>query len=55
MHGMGCRERSTSERKYNMKTYGVIMAGGGGTPFLAAEYKGRAETVFKPVRQRYSG
>ena len=27
MHGMGCRERSTSERKYNMKTYGVIMAG----------------------------
>ena len=33
MHGMGCRERSTSERKYNMKTYGVIMAGGGGTRF----------------------
>ena len=54
MHGMGCRERSTSERKYNMKTYGVIMARGR-NPFLAAEYKGRAETVFKPVRQRYSG
>lgn len=35
-----------------MKHYGVIMAGGGGTPFLAVEPSGNAEADAESKRQR---